>query len=69
MRTGLHYQLRNGIPPRSVRTAQRGPLRLFMEYDTLAETDVDLSESKELRVTVAAIMVVAPSQRHRGRSR
>jgi hypothetical protein len=33
MRTGLHYQLRNGIPPRSVRTAQRGPLRLFVEYE------------------------------------
>jgi hypothetical protein len=40
-----------------------------MEYDTLAETDVDLSESKELRVTVAAIIFVAPSRRHRGRNR
>ena len=38
IRTGLHYQLSNGIPPRSVRTARDGSLRLFMEYDTLAET-------------------------------
>jgi hypothetical protein len=38
IRTGLHYQLKNGIPPRSVRTARDGLLRLFMEYDTLAET-------------------------------
>jgi len=38
VRTGLHYQLRNGRPPRSVRTAQAGAVRLFMEYDTLAET-------------------------------
>jgi hypothetical protein len=38
IRTGLHYQLSNGIPPRSVRTAREGPIRLFMEYDTLAET-------------------------------
>lgn len=38
VRTGLHYQLRHGGPPRSVTTAQRGLLRLFMEYDTLAET-------------------------------
>lgn len=38
VRTGLHHQLRNGGPPRSVTTAQRGLLRLFMEYDTLAQT-------------------------------
>ena len=38
VRTGLHYQLSNGIPPRSVRTARDGSLRLFMEYDTLTET-------------------------------
>ena len=38
VRTGLHYQLKNGRPPRSVRTAQAGTVRLFMEYDTLAET-------------------------------
>jgi hypothetical protein len=38
IRTGLHYQLSNGIPPRSVRAARDGSLRLFMEYDTLAET-------------------------------
>jgi hypothetical protein len=38
IRTGLHYQLSRGIPPRSVRTAKDGSLRLFIEYDTLAET-------------------------------
>ena len=38
VRTGLHYQFSNGIPPRSVRTARDGSLRLFMEYDTLTET-------------------------------
>ena len=42
VRTGLHYQLRNGIPPRSVRTARQGSLRLFMEYDTLTETGARL---------------------------
>jgi hypothetical protein len=42
VRTGLHYQVRKGIPPRSVRTAQQGSLRLFMEYDTLTETGARL---------------------------
>ena len=38
VRTGLHYQLRNGSPPASVTTARDGMVRLFMEYDTLTET-------------------------------
>jgi hypothetical protein len=38
VRTGLHYQLSKGTPPKSVRTARQGLLRLFMEYDTLVET-------------------------------
>jgi len=38
VRTGLHHQLSKGTPPRSMRTARDGLLRLFMEYDTLAET-------------------------------
>ena len=38
VRTGLDYQLKNGIPPASVRTAQDGLIRLFMEKDTLYET-------------------------------
>lgn len=42
VRTGLHYQLRNGRPPRSVRLARDGSVRLFMEYDTLAETSARL---------------------------
>jgi len=54
VRTGLHYQLRNGIPPRSVRTAQRGSLRLFMEYDTLTETETRLPKfAGQLGVPVA----------------
>ena len=54
IRTGLHYQLSNGIPPRSVRTAQEGTLRLFMEYDTLAETGQRLPKfAGQLRVPVA----------------
>jgi len=54
VRTGLHYQLSNGIPPRSVRTARDGALRLFMEYDTLTETGEKLSKfADQLGVTVA----------------
>jgi hypothetical protein len=43
VRTGLRHQLRYGEPPKSVRLAAGGSLRLFMEYDTLAETDARLS--------------------------
>jgi hypothetical protein len=42
IRTGLHAQLSQGVPPRSVQSAQDGALRLFMEYDTLLETDEKL---------------------------
>jgi hypothetical protein len=38
VRTGLHSQVKNGCPPRSVRIARDGSVRLFMEYDTLVET-------------------------------
>ena len=38
VRTGLHFQIKNGCPPASVTTARDGSLRLFMEYDTLVET-------------------------------
>ena len=38
VRTGLHYQLRNGTPPASVTTARDGMIRLFMEFETLSET-------------------------------
>ena len=38
VRTGLHFQIKNGLPPRSVMTARDGSLRLFTEYDTLVET-------------------------------
>ena len=54
VRTGLHYQVRKGIPPRSVRTAQQGSLRLFMEYDTLTETEARLPKfAGQLGVSVA----------------
>jgi hypothetical protein len=38
VRTGLHYQLANGQPPASVRTAKNGFIRMFMEQETLIET-------------------------------
>ncbi len=54
VRTGLHYQLKNGCPPRSVRTARAGAVRLFMEYDTLAETAARLPRfAGQLGVAVA----------------
>ncbi len=56
VRTGLHYQLKNGRPPRSVRTAQAGAVRLFMEYDTLAETAARLPRfAGQLGVPVAEL--------------
>ena len=56
IRTGLHYQLSNGIPPRSVRTAQGGLLRLFMEYDTLVEAEQRLPRfADQLGVPVAEL--------------
>jgi len=47
IRTGLHYQLSNGQPPRSVRIARNGSVRLFMEYDTLTETAQKLPKFAE----------------------
>lgn len=38
VRTGLLGQLKFGTPPRSIRAARSGSLRLFMEYQTLLET-------------------------------
>ncbi|HEV2374446.1 MAG TPA: hypothetical protein VGS19_20080 [Streptosporangiaceae bacterium] len=35
--SGLHYQLSSGMPPGSVGTAECGALRLYMEYDALAQ--------------------------------
>jgi len=53
IRTGLHAQLSKGVPPRSVQSAQDGALRLFMEYDTLIETDEKLPKfADHLGVTV-----------------
>ena len=39
IRTGLEDQLKKGKVPASVWSAKDGSLRLFMEYDTLIETD------------------------------
>lgn len=51
VRTGLHFQMKNGVPPRSVTTARDGSLRLFMEYDTLVETSERLPRfAKQLGV-------------------
>jgi len=47
IRTGLHSQLSNGQPPRSVRIARNGAVRLFMEYDTLVETGQKLPKFAE----------------------
>jgi len=56
VRTGLHYQLQNGSPPASVTTAQDGSVRLFMEYDTLVETQRKLPKfAKDLGVTTAEL--------------
>ena len=52
IRTGIHAQLSKGMPPRSVQSAQDGALRLFMEYDTLVETDKKLPKfADQLGVT------------------
>lgn len=54
VRTGLHYQLRNGTPPASVTTARDGKIRLFMELETLAETLSHLPRfAEQFGVTVA----------------
>jgi hypothetical protein len=37
VRTGLHFQLRHGEPPATIRAARDGDIRLFMEHDTLVE--------------------------------
>jgi hypothetical protein len=42
IRTGLHHQLKQGKLPMSVWSAAEGSLRLFMEYDTLVETEAKL---------------------------
>lgn len=51
VRTGLHFQMKNGLPPRSVMSARNGSLRLLMEYDTLVETSERLPKfAKQLGV-------------------
>ena len=56
IRTGLHNQLKEGTPPRSVRSVQDGSLRLFMEYDTLVETEQKLPKfAGQLGISVAEL--------------
>jgi hypothetical protein len=56
VRTGLHHQLRKGCLPASVTTAQDGSIRLFMEYDTLIETQRKLTKfARDLGVTTAEL--------------
>ncbi|MDG7000095.1 MAG: hypothetical protein JRN15_13390 [Nitrososphaerota archaeon] len=38
VRTGLHYQLKNGRPPAMIGLAETGAIGLFMELETLTET-------------------------------
>lgn len=38
VRTGLHHQLTHGSPPASITAARDGSMHLFMEYETLIET-------------------------------
>lgn len=56
VRTGLHYQLANGVPPASVRAARDGMIRLFMEYDTFTEAIARLSRfARQFRVPEAEL--------------
>jgi predicted nucleic acid-binding protein len=56
IRTGLQDQLKKGKVPASVWSAQDGDLRLFMEYDTLVETQEKLPKfAGQLGVTVSEL--------------
>src|SRR3954454_4290772 len=55
-RTGLHYQLANGVPPASVRAARDGMIRLFMEYAPSPEPTPGLPRSaRQFRVPEAEL--------------
>jgi hypothetical protein len=63
VRTGLHAQLSKGEPPRSIRGAKDGALRLLMEYDTLTETDQLLPKfARQFDVTVAELRRILNEQ-------
>jgi hypothetical protein len=56
IRTGLQDQLKKGKLPASVWSAQDGSLRLFMEYDTLVETQEKLPKfAGQLGISVAEL--------------
>jgi hypothetical protein len=56
VRTGLHFQIKNGSPPKSVTSARDGLVRLYMEYDTLVETGKRLPRfARQFGVSVAEL--------------
>lgn len=56
VRTALHYQLAHGLPPASITTARDGSMRMFMEYETLVETQRKLPKiARQFGVPVAEL--------------
>jgi hypothetical protein len=56
IRTGLHHQLAKGSPPASISTARDGSMRMFMEYETLLETQRKLPKfARQFGVPVAEL--------------
>lgn len=56
VRTGLHHQLTHGSLPASISTARDGSMRMFMEYETLIETQQKLPKfARQFGVPVAEL--------------
>jgi hypothetical protein len=56
VRTGLHYQLSHDSLPASIGTARDGSMRMFMEYETLLETQRKLPKfARQFGVPVAEL--------------
>lgn len=56
VRTGLHHQLIHGSLPASISTARDGSMRVFMEYETLLETQRKLPKfAKQFGVPIAEL--------------
>lgn len=56
VRTGFHHQLAHGSLPASISTARDGSMLLFMEYETLLETQRKLPKfARQFSVTVAEL--------------
>jgi hypothetical protein len=57
VRTGLHYQLTHGSLPASIGTTRDGSMRMFMEYETLLETQRKLPKfARQFGVPVAELI-------------